>query len=145
MDSRNCWKCVSKFPFILIGKWTMSFLTGQSWLVLKSWYTCEGQNKEFGAASQTDFNNQSSVLSVAQAKIMLYSFKSEFFCFHLIRELYDYESWITVLQYIMALTMLTGNWRKLVGVHFGGQASNQGNRGILSSWHRAVTIKDLSF
>ena len=67
----------------------MSFLTGQSWLVLKSWYTCGGQNREFGAASQTDFNNQSSVLSVAQAKIMLYSFKSDFFCFHLIRELYD--------------------------------------------------------
>ena len=43
-----------KFPFILIGKWTMSFLTGQSWLVRKSWYTCGGQNKEFGTASQTD-------------------------------------------------------------------------------------------
>ena len=26
-----------KFPFIFIGKWTMAFLTGQSWNVLKSW------------------------------------------------------------------------------------------------------------
>lgn len=43
-----------KFPLILIGKWTMSFLTAQSWLVCKSWYTCGGQNGEFGTASQTD-------------------------------------------------------------------------------------------
>ena len=28
-----------KFPFNLIGKSTMAFLTGQSWRVLKSWYT----------------------------------------------------------------------------------------------------------
>ena len=28
-----------EFPFILIGKSTMKFLTGQSWRVLKSWYT----------------------------------------------------------------------------------------------------------
>ena len=48
---------------------------------IKSWYTCGGQNKEFGAASQADFNNQSLVLSVAQAKIRLYSFKSDCFVF----------------------------------------------------------------
>ena len=28
-----------EFPFILIGKWTMAFLTDQSWHVLKSRYT----------------------------------------------------------------------------------------------------------
>ena len=28
-----------KFPFNLIGKLIMAFLTGQSWCVLKSWYT----------------------------------------------------------------------------------------------------------
>ena len=28
-----------EFPFNLIGKSTMAFLTGQSWRVLKSWYT----------------------------------------------------------------------------------------------------------
>ena len=27
-----------EFPFILIGKSTMAFLTGQSWCILKSWY-----------------------------------------------------------------------------------------------------------
>ena len=27
-----------EFPFILIGKSTMTFLTGQSWHVLESWY-----------------------------------------------------------------------------------------------------------
>ena len=28
-----------EFPFNLIGKSTMAFLTGQSWRLLKSWYT----------------------------------------------------------------------------------------------------------
>ena len=36
-----------EFPFILIGKWTMTFLTGQSWHVLKSWYTGEGLERGF--------------------------------------------------------------------------------------------------
>ena len=40
-----------EFPFILIGKLTMAFLTGQSWRVLKSWYTGGAQNKDFGAVS----------------------------------------------------------------------------------------------
>ena len=31
-----------EFPFILIGKSTMEFLTGQSWRVVKSWYTGGG-------------------------------------------------------------------------------------------------------
>ena len=37
-----------EFPFILIGKSTMAFLTGQSWHVLKSWYTAGSPNKSFG-------------------------------------------------------------------------------------------------
>ena len=43
-----------EFPFILIGKSTMMFLTGQSWHELKSWYTGGGQNKDFRAFLQTD-------------------------------------------------------------------------------------------
>ena len=31
-----------EFPFNLIGKSTMAFLSGQSWRVLKSWYTGAG-------------------------------------------------------------------------------------------------------
>ena len=37
-----------EFPFILIGKLTMAFSTGQSWHVLKSWYTAGSPNKNFG-------------------------------------------------------------------------------------------------
>ena len=41
-----------KFPFNLIGELTMALLTGQSWRVLKSWYTRVGaQNQDFGAVS----------------------------------------------------------------------------------------------
>ena len=36
-----------EFPFILIGKSTMTFLTGQSWHVLKSWYTAGGPEQRF--------------------------------------------------------------------------------------------------
>ena len=36
-----------KFPFNLIGKSTMAFLTGQSWHVLKSWYTGGGVEQGF--------------------------------------------------------------------------------------------------
>ena len=43
-----------EFPFNLIGKSTMAFLTGQSWRIPKSWYTGGAQNKDFGAVSQTD-------------------------------------------------------------------------------------------
>ena len=42
-----------KFPFNLIGKSTMAFLTGQSWRVLQSWYTGEDLEQGFGAVSQT--------------------------------------------------------------------------------------------
>ena len=36
-----------EFPFILIGKSTMAFLTGQSWHVLKSQYTGGGPEQGF--------------------------------------------------------------------------------------------------
>ena len=36
-----------EFPFILIGKSTMTFLTGQSWHVLKSLYTAGGPEQRF--------------------------------------------------------------------------------------------------
>ena len=51
-DSTNYRKCVSNFlSSCRIGKLTMAFLTGQSWLVLKSRYTGGAQNKDFGAVS----------------------------------------------------------------------------------------------
>ena len=34
-----------EFPFILIGKSTIAFWTGQSWRVLKSWYTGGGKTR----------------------------------------------------------------------------------------------------
>ena len=36
-----------EFPLILIGKSTMTFLTGQPWHVLKSWYTAGGPEQRF--------------------------------------------------------------------------------------------------
>ena len=36
-----------EFSFDLIGKLTVAFSTGQSWCVLKSWYTGGGQEQEF--------------------------------------------------------------------------------------------------
>ena len=47
-----------KLPFNLIGKLTVALLIGQSWDVLKSWYTRGTQNKDFGTFSQTDRGNQ---------------------------------------------------------------------------------------
>ena len=56
----------SEFPFILIGKWTKTFLTGQSWHVLKSRYTVgdleQGFRRRFA-----DGLNQSLVSSVVRA------------------------------------------------------------------------------
>ena len=43
-----------EFPFNLIDKLVKASLTDQSWRVLKSWYTCGVQNREFGAIAQTD-------------------------------------------------------------------------------------------
>ena len=40
-------KVLFEFPFILIGKSTMAFLTGQSWCVLKSWYAGGGPEQGF--------------------------------------------------------------------------------------------------
>ena len=42
------------FPFNPTGKSTMAFLTGQSWYILKSWYTGGAQNNDFGAVPQMD-------------------------------------------------------------------------------------------
>ena len=55
-----------EFPFILIGKSSMSFLTGQSCRVLKSWYT--GGDPEQGfRRCLADGLNQMLVSPVAQA------------------------------------------------------------------------------
>ena len=62
-----------KFPFIFIGKWTMAFLTGQSWNILKSWSWYPGGSPEQGfRCCFTDKLNQSKVSSnsVAQARKM---------------------------------------------------------------------------
>ena len=55
-----------EFSFILIGKSTMAFLTGQSRRILKSWYTGEGPEQGFWRFF-ADGLNQSLVSSVAQA------------------------------------------------------------------------------
>ena len=55
-----------KFPFILIGKSTVAFLKGQSWHVLKSWYTSVGPEQGFRRCF-ADEHNRSLVLPVAQA------------------------------------------------------------------------------
>ena len=41
-----------EFPFILIDKSTVASLTGQSWRVLKSWYTGGPHNNDFRAVLQ---------------------------------------------------------------------------------------------
>ena len=38
-DSMNYRKCVSNFPFNLIGKSSIPLITGQSWRGFESWYT----------------------------------------------------------------------------------------------------------
>ena len=44
------WELRFEFPFNLIGDSTMAFLTGQSWRVLKSWYTGgDPEQKDFGS------------------------------------------------------------------------------------------------
>ena len=55
-----------EFPFILIGKSTMAFLTGQSWHILKSWYAGGGLKQGFQRCF-ADGLNQSLVLSVLHA------------------------------------------------------------------------------
>ena len=57
-----------EFPFNLIGKSTMAFLTGQSWGVLKSWYTGGSLEQGFRCCF-ADGLKQSLTLSVVQASI----------------------------------------------------------------------------
>ena len=60
-----------EFPSILSGKWAItSLLTGQSWHVIKSWYTGEGQEQGFWHCF-TDRPNQSLDLSVVQARFSI--------------------------------------------------------------------------
>ena len=59
-----------EFPFNLIGKSTMAFSTGQSWRVLKSWYTGGGPEEGF-RRSLADGLNQSVVSSVAKARSLV--------------------------------------------------------------------------
>ena len=58
-----------EFPFNLVGRSTMAFLKGESWRVLKSWYTGGAQNKDFCVVSQTDLT-RSLFQSVARASEM---------------------------------------------------------------------------
>ena len=55
-----------EFPFVLICKSTMAFLTGQSWRVIKSWYTGGVLDQEFRRCF-ADGLSQSSVSSVVLA------------------------------------------------------------------------------
>ena len=59
-----------EFSFNLIGKSTMAFSAGQSWRVLKSWYT-GGSPEEGFRRSLADGLNQSVVSSVAQARSLV--------------------------------------------------------------------------
>ena len=54
-----------EFSFVLIGKSTVAFLTGQSWCVLKSWYTDGGPEQGVWRCF-ADGLHQSLVSSVAQ-------------------------------------------------------------------------------
>ena len=54
-----------EFPFNLIGKSTMTFLTGQSWRVLKSWYTGGGPEQRFRRWAQANLVEVSYILSRA--------------------------------------------------------------------------------
>ena len=56
-----------EFLFNLIGKSTMALISGQSWRVLKSWYTSWGPEQGFRRCF-ADGLNQSLVSSVAQAE-----------------------------------------------------------------------------
>ena len=66
-DSTNYRKSILNFLFILIDRTTMAFLTGQSWRVLKSWYTGETPEQGFWCCF-ADGLNQSLVSCAAQAK-----------------------------------------------------------------------------
>ena len=57
-----------KFPFNLIGKLTLAFLSGQSWHVFKSWYTGGDPEQGFQHCFADGPNQNSLVDSVAQAR-----------------------------------------------------------------------------
>ena len=60
-----------EFSFNLIGRLNMALvLTGQSWRVLKSWYTGGTHSKDFGAFSDTNLT-RSLFPSVAQASRLI--------------------------------------------------------------------------
>ena len=60
-----------KFPFNLIGKLTMAFLTGQLWHVLKSWYTGGEPEQRFWRRFADGLNQNNLVPSVAHARDFL--------------------------------------------------------------------------
>ena len=62
-----------KFCFIFIGKLKMTFLTGQSWRLLKSWYSAGGPEQGFRCCF-TEGLNKSLVMSVTQADAPTVSF-----------------------------------------------------------------------
>ena len=64
--STNHQKHVSNFPSTWLANWRYSFWTGQSWHVLKFWYTAGGPEQGF-LSCIADRHNRSLVLSVAQA------------------------------------------------------------------------------
>ena len=68
-----------KFPFILIGKSTMAFLTGQSWHGLKSWYTGVGPEQLGFQCCFVNGLNQSLVSSVVQATVK-HKYWSSLYC-----------------------------------------------------------------
>ena len=53
-----------KFPFNLIGKMTMLFLTGQSWCIPKSWYTVGGWEQGFQRCFADGHNQTREYLSI---------------------------------------------------------------------------------
>jgi len=58
-----------EFPFNPVGKSTIAFLMGQSWHILKSWYTGGGPEQGFRCCF-ADRLNQSLLSSVAQVKLV---------------------------------------------------------------------------
>ena len=60
-----------EFPFNLVGKSTIAFLTGQSWHVLKSQYTGGGSAEQGVWRCFADGLKLSLVLSVTQARLDL--------------------------------------------------------------------------
>ena len=104
-----------RFPFNLIGKWTMAFLTVQSWRVLKSWYTGGGPEQGFRRWF-ADVTNRCLVSSVAQATVG-YNFNKDWrvYCgarfgflrvliFAIWRIFTSRKSWLHGLSYVVLYT-----------------------------------------